>query len=84
MLQEPPAASIFSLAAALKPCALTVNFFEISPRARILTGCERFASPFVAAENGFVDDVIEPRLTRPRVIRALRAVPDLPDGPEAG
>src|SRR5579871_5024135 len=33
---------------------------------------ERFASPFVAAENGFVDDVIEPRLTRPRVIRALR------------
>src|SRR5262252_3444749 len=33
---------------------------------------ERFASPFVAAENGFVDDVIEPRQTRPRVINALR------------
>ena len=33
---------------------------------------ERFASPFVAAENGFLDDVIEPRQTRPRVIRALR------------
>ena len=33
---------------------------------------ERFASPFIAAENGFVDDVIEPRQTRPRVIRALR------------
>jgi propionyl-CoA carboxylase beta chain len=33
---------------------------------------ERFASPFVAAENGFVDDVIEPHETRPRVIRALR------------
>src|ERR1700733_7724498 len=33
---------------------------------------ERFASPFIAAENGFVDDVIEPRLTRPRVICALR------------
>ncbi|MEQ1886821.1 MAG: acyl-CoA carboxylase subunit beta [Bryobacteraceae bacterium] len=33
---------------------------------------ERFASPFVAAENGFLDDVIEPRETRPRVIRALR------------
>src|ERR1700719_2363549 len=33
---------------------------------------DRFASPFVAAENGFVDDVIEPRLTRTRVIRALR------------
>jgi propionyl-CoA carboxylase beta subunit len=33
---------------------------------------ERFASPFIAAENGFVDDVIEPHETRPRVIRALR------------
>jgi len=33
---------------------------------------DRFASPFVAAENGFIDDVIEPRQTRPRVIRALR------------
>jgi propionyl-CoA carboxylase beta chain len=33
---------------------------------------ERFASPFVSAEHGFIDDVIEPRQTRPRVIRALR------------
>jgi len=33
---------------------------------------DRFASPFAAAENGFIDDVIEPRETRPRVIRALR------------
>jgi propionyl-CoA carboxylase beta chain len=33
---------------------------------------ERFANPFIAAEHGFLDDVIEPRQTRPRVIRALR------------
>jgi propionyl-CoA carboxylase beta chain len=33
---------------------------------------ERFTNPFVAAEHGFVDDVIEPHETRPRVIRALR------------
>jgi propionyl-CoA carboxylase beta chain len=33
---------------------------------------ERFANPFVAAEHGFLDDVIEPHETRPRVIRALR------------
>ncbi|HVW08709.1 MAG TPA: acyl-CoA carboxylase subunit beta [Bryobacteraceae bacterium] len=33
---------------------------------------DRFASPFVAAERGFIDDVIEPRETRGRVIRALR------------
>src|SRR5580704_9926908 len=33
---------------------------------------ERFATPFIAAEHGFLDDVIEPRETRPRVIRALK------------
>ena len=32
----------------------------------------RFASPFVAAENGFIDDVIVPRQTRAKLIRALR------------
>jgi propionyl-CoA carboxylase beta chain len=35
---------------------------------------ERFANPFVAAERGYVDDVIEPRETRPRVISALRVL----------
>ena len=30
------------------------------------------AAPFVSAEHGFIDDVIEPRQTRPRVIQALR------------
>jgi acetyl-CoA carboxylase carboxyltransferase component len=30
-----------------------------------------FANPYVAAERGFVDDVIEPRETRPRLINAL-------------
>jgi propionyl-CoA carboxylase beta chain len=33
---------------------------------------ERFANPFVAAERGYVDDVIEPHETRPKVIQALR------------
>jgi propionyl-CoA carboxylase beta subunit len=33
---------------------------------------ERFANPFIAAERGFIDDVIEPHETRARVIRALR------------
>jgi propionyl-CoA carboxylase beta chain len=32
---------------------------------------DRFASPFIAAEQGYIDLVIEPRETRPRVIRAL-------------
>jgi acetyl-CoA carboxylase carboxyltransferase component len=32
----------------------------------------KFATPYVAAERGFVDDVIEPAETRPRLIKALR------------
>ncbi len=32
----------------------------------------RFANPYIAAERGYVDDVIEPRETRPALIRALR------------
>ena len=32
----------------------------------------RFANPFVAAERGYIDDVIEPHETRPRIISALR------------
>ena len=32
---------------------------------------ERFAHPYVAAARGYVDDVIDPRDTRPRLINAL-------------
>ncbi len=32
---------------------------------------EKFANPYVAAQRGFIDDVIEPRETRPRLINAL-------------
>ncbi len=32
---------------------------------------EKFANPYIAAERGYIDDVIEPHETRPRVIRAL-------------
>jgi len=32
---------------------------------------ERFASPYVAAERGYLDDVIDPRETRWQVVRAL-------------
>jgi propionyl-CoA carboxylase beta chain len=32
---------------------------------------EKFASPYVAAERGFIDEVIEPKFTRPKLIRAL-------------
>ncbi len=32
---------------------------------------DKFANPYVAAERGFVDEIIEPALTRPKLIRAL-------------
>ncbi len=33
---------------------------------------EQFANPYVAAARGYVDDVIEPQQTRPRLIEALK------------
>ena len=33
---------------------------------------DRFANPYVAASRGYVDDVIEPKETRPRLIQALQ------------
>ncbi len=40
--------------------------------AKIAEFNERFASPFIAAEHGYIDDVIEPRETRQHLIRSLR------------
>ncbi len=34
----------------------------------------RFANPYSAAERGYIDDVIEPSQTRPKLIRALRTL----------
>ena len=32
---------------------------------------QKFANPYIAASRGYIDDVIEPRATRPRLINAL-------------
>ncbi len=32
---------------------------------------EKFANPYIAAARGYIDDVIDPRDTRPKIIRAL-------------
>jgi len=32
---------------------------------------DRFANPYVAASKGYIDDVIDPRETRPALIKAL-------------
>lgn len=40
-------------------------------RLRITEFEDKFANPYVAAERGYVDEVIEPAQTRPKLIRAL-------------
>jgi propionyl-CoA carboxylase beta chain len=35
---------------------------------------EKFANPYIAAERGYVDEVIEPARTRPKLIAALRVL----------
>ena len=44
---------------------------EAARRSKIAELEEKFANPYVAAERGFVDEVIEPSQTRPKLIRAL-------------
>jgi propionyl-CoA carboxylase beta chain len=46
-----------------------------APRARAAKVAEyraKFSNPYIAAERGFVDSIIEPRRTRPEIVRALR------------
>jgi acetyl-CoA carboxylase carboxyltransferase component len=33
---------------------------------------EKFANPYIAAQLGFIDEIIEPQFTRPKLISALR------------
>jgi propionyl-CoA carboxylase beta chain len=44
---------------------------ESARNSRILELQDKFANPYIAAERGFVDEVIEPAQTRPKLIRAL-------------
>src|SRR5712691_1207144 len=40
-------------------------------RSRVTELEDKFSNPYVAAERGFIDEVIEPAQTRPKLIRAL-------------
>jgi propionyl-CoA carboxylase beta chain len=44
---------------------------ELESRRRADEFREKFASPYVAAERGFIDEVIEPRFTRSKLINGL-------------
>jgi len=48
-------------------------------RSRIDEFEDKFANPYVAAERGFIDEVIEPAQTRPKLIRALALLEDKRD-----
>ena len=49
-------------------------------RARLVAAYrEEFANPYIAAARGYVDDVIRPSETRPRLIRALAVLADKRD-----
>jgi propionyl-CoA carboxylase beta chain len=39
--------------------------------ARVAELTDKFANPYIAAERGFIDEVIDPSSTRPKLIRAL-------------
>jgi propionyl-CoA carboxylase beta chain len=40
-------------------------------KAKVAEFEDKFANPYIAAEHGFIDEVIEPKFTRPKLIRAL-------------
>jgi propionyl-CoA carboxylase beta chain len=44
---------------------------EEARRSRVAEFEDKFANPYIAAERGFIDEVIEPAHTRPKLIRAL-------------
>jgi propionyl-CoA carboxylase beta chain len=49
----------------------------VAERARLVASYEsEFANPYVAAARGYVDEVIKPSETRPRLIRALEILAD--------
>lgn len=52
----------------------------VAERQRLVSAYEaEFANPYVAAARGYVDDVIKPSETRPRLIRALEVLADKRD-----
>ncbi len=42
--------------------------------ARVAEFREQFANPYVAAARGYIDDIIEPQDTRPKLVQALRTL----------
>ncbi|MEP7273722.1 MAG: acyl-CoA carboxylase subunit beta, partial [Acidobacteriota bacterium] len=45
---------------------------DAARQAKIEEYRDKLASPYIAAERGYIDEVIEPRVTRPKLIRGLK------------
>ena len=45
-------------------------------RAQMIEGIRKTIDPYIAAGNALIDDVIDPRETRPTIIRGLRMAKD--------
>jgi len=43
-------------------------------KAKVAEFREKFANPYVAAERGYIDEVIEPKYTRPKLIVAMKSL----------
>jgi acetyl-CoA carboxylase carboxyltransferase component len=53
---------------------------QVAERKRLVTEYEaEFSNPYVAAARGYIDEVILPRETRPRLVRALEILADKRD-----
>ena len=44
---------------------------ELATEKKVSDYREKFANPYIAAERGYVDEIIEPQETRPKLIRSL-------------
>ena len=52
-------------------CITEADDPEAATRQREAEYRDQFANPYIAAARGYIDDVIDPRETRPRLINAL-------------
>jgi propionyl-CoA carboxylase beta chain len=45
---------------------------EVFRKEKVTEYAERLANPFIAANKGYIDDIVKPSQTRPRLIEALQ------------
>jgi propionyl-CoA carboxylase beta chain len=41
-------------------------------KAKVKEFRDKFANPYIACEKGYIDEIIEPKFTRPKLIAALK------------